>query len=225
MESVVTREDRPGSTAAEDSAANRFSVALIDDHPVFTGALAAVLSIQPDVSRVWTAANLDEGRRLIQRERPDLAVIDARLDREDGLALVSELPGLSASTRAVVLTAHPQPAIVRRARSLGAAAVLPKGTGLAEVLDALRAVAIGEPLKLDTTPEGGAEHSLTWRETQVLQLLADGRDPQQVARLLELSTHTVRDHIRSVREKLGVQTVLAAVVEGARLGVVEVHVH
>ncbi len=223
MESVVTREDRPGSTAADDSAANRFSVALIDDHPVFTGALATVLSTQPDVSAVWTAADLDEGRRVIQRKRPDLAVIDVRLDRDDGLALVSELPGLSASTRAIVLTAHPQPAIVRRARSLGAAAVLPKGTGLAAVLDALRAVAVGAPLTVDVAAEG-AEHSLTWRETQVLQLLADGRDPQQVARLLELSTHTVRDHIRSVREKLGVQTVLAAVVEGARLGVVEVHV-
>lgn len=223
MESVVTGEDRSGSSAVDDGAAGRFSVALIDDHPVFTGALATVLAAQPDVSAVWTAPGLDEGRRLVEREHPDLAVIDVRLDRDDGLALVSELSRLSPQTRAVVLTAHPQPAIVRRARSLGAVAVLPKGTGLAELMVALRAVAAGEPPGSEAAADA-AEHSLTWRETEVLQLLADGRDPQQVARVLGLSTHTVRDHIRSVREKLGVQTVLAAVVEGARLGVVEVHV-
>ncbi len=223
MESVVTREDRPGSSAADGGAAAPFSVALIDDHPVFTGALASVLTGQPDVSAVWTAAGLDDGRRLLRREQPDLAVVDVRLDRDDGLTLVRELPGLSPSTRAVVLTAHPQPAIVRRARSLGAVAVLPKGTGLPELMDALRAVVAGETPEFEATADAD-EHSLTWRETEVLQLLADGRDPQQVARLLGLSTHTVRDHIRSVREKLGVQTVLAAVVEGSRLGVVEVHV-
>lgn len=86
---------------------SRFSVALIDDHPVLTGALASVLAAQPDVATVFTAASLDEGRRLLARERPELAVIDVRLDRDDGLALLRELPLVSPRTRAVVLTAHP----------------------------------------------------------------------------------------------------------------------
>lgn len=223
MNAVVT-QGQHGTAEREDDAAHPFSVALIDDHPVFTGALATVLEAQTDVTAVWTAGGLDDGRLLIQRERPDLAVIDVRLERDDGLTLVRELPELSPSTRAVVLTAHAQPATIRRARSLGAVAVLPKGTSLSDLMDALRVVAAGESPTVEPAPTGPA-HPLTWRETEVLQLLADGRDPQQVARLLALSTHTVRDHIRSVREKLGVQTLLGAVVEGARLGVIEVHVH
>lgn len=95
---------------------SRFSVALIDDHPVLTGALASVLAAQPDVATVFTAASLDEGRRLLARERPELAVIDVRLDRDDGLALLRELPLVSPQTRAVVLTAHPQTAVVERAQ-------------------------------------------------------------------------------------------------------------
>ncbi len=223
MESVVTREDRPGTTASADDAANRFSVALIDDHPVFTGALATVLAAQPDVTAVFTADGLDEGRRLLARTRPDLAVIDVRLDRDDGLSLLTELGELSPSTRAVVLTAHPQAAIAKRAGSMGAVAVLPKGMGLPELMTALREAVTGGRVAA-VTGSGSDAPALTGRETEVLQLLADGSDPHQVARRLGLSTHTVRDHIRSLREKLGVQTMLGAVLAGARHGLIDVHV-
>lgn len=202
---------------------SQFSIVLIDDHPVFTGALASVLTAQPDVAGVLAAATLDEGRRLLARERPEVAVVDVRLDRDDGLTLLEELPRLSPDTRAVVLTAHAQAAVVKRAWALGAHAVLPKGIGLADLMTALRRVVAGETLGVDPEPDEPA-NPLTWRETEVLQLLAEGRDPQQIARALGVSTHTVRDHIRNVREKLGVQTVLAAVVTATRLGAIEIPV-
>lgn len=213
MEAVVTQQN----------AASRFRVALIDDHPVFTGALASVLAGQPDVVAVPTAASLDEGRRLLARERPEIAVIDVRLDRENGLTLLGELPDLSPRTRAVVLTAHARPAVIEQARTLGAQAVLPKGIGLPDLMSALRRVLAGERLGLEP-PGDEPEHRLTRREIEVLQLLAEGRDPQQIARALGVSTHTVRDHIRSVRQKLGVQTVLAAVVAATRIGAIELPV-
>lgn len=222
MDAVVTAEQTLPSRLVEDGVPSRFSVALIDDHPVFTGALATVLAAQPDVTAVWTADSLDEGRRLLARTRPDLAVIDVRLDRDDGLSLLTELAGLSPATRAVVLTAHPQAAIAKRAGSMGAVAVLPKGMGLPELMTALRQAVTGGQVEDSATP-GAAVPALTGRETEVLQLLADGDDPHQAARRLGLSTHTVRDHIRSLREKLGVQTMLGAVLEGARHGLIDVH--
>lgn len=200
---------------------SRFSVVLVDDHAVFTGALASVLGAQPDVAEVLTAATIDEGRRLLALARPEIAVIDVRIDRDDGLTLLAELPELSPGTRGVVLTAHAQAAVVKRAWAYGAEAVLPKGIGLTDLMTALRRVVAGERLG----PQPGTDepaNPLTWRETEVLQLLAEGRDPQQIARTLGVSTHTVRDHIRNVREKLGVQTVLAAVVEANRLGAIEI---
>ena len=87
---------------------------------------------------------------------------------------------------------------------LGAQAVLPKGIGLPELMTALRRVLAGEQLHPEPA-EDASEHRLTRRETEVLQLLAAGRDPQQIARALGVSTHTVRDQIRNVRAKLGVQ--------------------
>ncbi|MFT3833436.1 MAG: response regulator transcription factor [Micropruina sp.] len=222
MESVVTSEEHPGTTASADDAVSRFSVALIDDHPVFTGALATVLTAQPDVTAVWTADGLDEGRRLLAESRPDLAVIDVRLDRDDGLSLLTELAELSPETRAVVLTAHPQTAIAKRARGMGASAVLAKGMGLPELMTALRQAVTGEAVQV-AAKRADDIPALTGRETEVLQLLANGSDPHQVARRLGLSSHTVRDHIRSLREKLGVQTMLGAVLEGARHGLIDVH--
>lgn len=222
MDAVVTPERSPGSTPAPDGGPMPFSVALIDDHPVFTGALATVLTAQPDIAGVFTADGLTQARLLLARTRPDLAVIDVRLDRDDGLTLLVELPELSPSTRAVVLTAHPQAALAKRARAMGALAVLPKGMGLPELMTALRLAVSGGGVDHGAHRDGDAA-GLTAREAEVLQLLADGNDPHQVARQLGLSTHTVRDHIRRLRQKLGVQTMLAAVIEGARRGLIDVY--
>ena len=134
------------------------------------------------------------------------------------LFALAALPTLSSETRAVMLTGNLQRDVSVRARNLGAVAALPKGMGLHELLDALRRVLAGERL---FTYDEAAPAPLTAREAEVLQLLANGDDPRQAARRLGLSAHTVRDYVRSAREKLGVRTQLAAVVAAAGLGIVE----
>lgn len=193
-------------------------VLLVDDHVVFSEALAGILSSQPDFGQVLTAPDAATAERLLGDMRPGLAIIDVRLGGPDGLSLLSALPVLSADTRAIVLTGNLQRDVTIRARNLGAAAALPKGMGLRELLDALRRVRAGERIFGDAEPDPAP---LTAREAEILQLLANGDDPRQAARRLGLSAHTVRDYVRSAREKLGVRTQLAAVVAAAGLGIVD----
>lgn len=203
---------------------DRRDVVVVDDHAVLAGALASALSSQPDFDTVVTATDLEAGARLLAQVHPRLAVLDVRLDGGDGLTLLAELPNLSPRTRAIVLTAYVQPAVISRARKLGAYAVLAKGTTLPDLLQALRAVAAGKNLlaALPADAEEGRRHLLTSRETEILQLLATGRDPRQISRQLGLSTHTIRDHVKSIRSKLGVQTQLAAVTEAIHRGIIDV---
>ncbi len=202
---------------------DRCDVVVVDDHAVLAGALASALSNQPDFDLILTAGDVEAGARLMAQVRPRLAVLDVRLDGGDGLTLLAELPTLSPGTRALVLTAHVQPVVVSRARKLGAYAVLAKGTTLPDLLRALRAVAAGRNLlaELPVGSDEGRGQRLTVRETEILQLLAAGRDPAQISRQLGLSTHTIRDHVKSIRSKLGVQTQLAAVAEAVHLGIIE----
>lgn len=204
-------------------AADRRDVVVVDDHAVLAGALASALSNQPDFDTVVTAGDVEAGARLLAQVRPCLAVLDVRLGSGDGLTLLAELPTLSPHTRVVVLTAYVQPAVLRRARKLGAYAVLAKGTTLPDLLQALREVAAGKNLlaELPIDPDRADNQRLTSRETEILQLLATGRDPRQISRQLGLSTHTIRDHVKSIRSKLGVQTQLAAVTEAIHLGIIE----
>lgn len=201
----------------------RCDVVVVDDHAVLAGALASALSNQPDFDSVLTAGDVETGARLLAEVCPRLAVLDVRLDGGDGLTLLPELAESSPQTRVVVLTAHVQPAVIHRARALGAYAVLAKGTTLPDLLDTLREVAAGKNLlaEVPLDAEGDPNRLLTRRETEILQLLATGRDPRQISRELGLSTHTIRDHVKSIRAKLGVQTQLAAVTEAVQLGIIE----
>lgn len=139
-----------------------------------------------------------------------------------------------------MLSGHLRPDVIRRATRLGAVAALSKGVALSTLLDQLRQALLGSrgsivdgATETDTTQS--AEQAvqpgvavplrtgsgLTAREALVLQLLANGDDVSQVARRLGLSTHTVRDYVKNAREKLGVQSQLAAVISAIQVGEIQ----
>lgn len=189
---------------------------IVDDHAVFADALASALTQHPEFGQIHCAASLHEATALTTATRPELAIVDLRLGGHDGLTVLTQLAQISPATRSLLLTAHLHRDVVVRARSLGAWAALPKGGSLTELVDALHRIQRGER---PTPTEPAAPPSLlSAREREILQLLALGHAPTTIAKTLELSTHTVRDHIKSARGKLGTQTQLAAVLAAARLG-------
>lgn len=194
-------------------------VLLVDDHDVFVESLAFVLGADDRFGEARVARSLAQARELLAGPElaVDVAVVDVALPDGDGTDLVEPLLEARPGTRVLVLTAHPRPEVVARARRAGAVGVLPKGTGLQVLLDAIA----GEAEGLPWAAAEPAESPLTAREVEVVRHLARGHDARGIARELGLSAYTVRDHIKSVLLKLEVHSQLDAVLAAHRAGLVD----
>jgi DNA-binding NarL/FixJ family response regulator len=221
--------DLPGSTRAT-------RVLLVEDHRTVREAIAAVLDLEPDFQVVAQAGSLAEARTVLADV--DVAVIDLSLPDGYGSDLIAELRATNRRAQAIVLTATLDRSEIARAVESGASAALHKSVALDELADSLRRLQAGEALlPLDDVVELIAlarrhrreEHadraaiaSITPREREVLQALADGRDTQQIAQDLHITVRTQRNHVANILRKLGVHSQLQAIVLALRYGLVEV---
>ncbi|MGC4154086.1 MAG: response regulator transcription factor [Propionicimonas sp.] len=189
------------------------SVLIVDDHRTFAELLKIGLGAQPDLECAGVAHSVVEATRLADVIAYQAAIVDLGLPDGDGAELVAHLQARAPGARIVVLTAHPRSDRARRALAAGAHAVLPKGGRLDDVLHALRT-------RIPRQASAEYRDPLTPREREVLSLLADGADVRSIARTLELSPYTVRDHVKAILAKLDARTQLEAVVVAAREGIV-----
>ena len=197
-------------------------VLVIDDHRVFTELLSLALDASPGTRCVAVASSIREGLAKAAAHRLDVVVIDVRLPDGSGLDAVPELLALHPDARILVLTAHPRADLAERALNAGASGFLAKEEPLSHLLRAIAAARPGRPAisaALSVSPADAV--GLTPREREVLTLLAQGHDPAAIARLLWLSRHTVRDHVKAVLAKLGAHSQLAAVSKAIALGLID----
>ncbi len=213
------------------------TVLLVEDHTAFAQALTAVMGLTDDLEVVGHAHTAEDAEVLGSRLSVDVAVIDLDLPIASGVDVLNNMRDRPAAPRCVVLTASTDPAELGRAVEAGAGAVLHKSTDMAELLDVVRRVAAGDTvLPADQTSSWlralAAERERTWqartvgatltaRESQILQLLADGHGGGAIAEQLVISGQTVQTHVRNLLGKLGVGSRLEAVALGLRLGIIE----
>lgn len=213
------------------------SVVLVEDHTSYAQALAAVIELTDDVAVVGHAASAEEAVLQLAQHRPDVVVVDLDLPGAGGVDVLDEVRGRGAGTAAVVLTALTEEAELGRAVEAGAAAVLHKSVDVTELLDVVRRVAGGATV-LAAGPTSAwlralaAERERTWmartirdaltpRETEILQLLAEGHGSTAIAARLVISAETVQTHVRNLLGKLGVGSRLEAVALALRMGIVD----
>lgn len=205
-------------------------VLVVDDHSIFAELLAVALEGEPDFEAVGVATDTASALQMAEELAPDIVVVDVQLGPEDGLSLATTLKTQRPEICLVVLTAFADTMVLRRATTVGAAAVLAKDGALDDMLKVLR-TAGGAPFVVDqrllssvvAPPEQrGAHSSLTPRELEVLQLLGDGMDARTAARTLGISLNTCRAHIKNVLSKLGAHSQLEAVVAASRAGIIRV---
>jgi DNA-binding NarL/FixJ family response regulator len=182
-------------------------VVLVDDHRAFSEALGMAVDLQQDLRCVGVAATAKEGLDLIARERPHVAIVDVVLPDLDGTEVSRRVRELSPGTRVVVLTARNELAVMARAASAGACGFISKERPVAEILATIRAARMGEFFRDRST-----------LELEVLSLLAEGRNVQEIAKILHLSIHTCRGSVKSILSKLDVHSQLEAVVKASREG-------
>jgi two-component system response regulator DesR len=194
---------------------------LADDQALVRGALAALLSLEHDLSVV---AEVDRGDLVVPTAldvRPDVAVLDIEMPGLDGIAATAALRAALPACRVLVVTTFGRPGYLRRAMEAGASGFLVKDAPAEHLADAIRRVHAGlrvvDPaLAAETLATG--ESPLTGRERDVLVAARDGGTVADIARLLVLSEGTVRNYLSSAMGKTGARTRAEAVLIAERRG-------
>ncbi|MEU6752741.1 response regulator transcription factor [Spirillospora sp. NPDC046719] len=181
------------------------NVLLADDHHVVRSALAALLSLEPDLTVVAEVERGDAVLAAARAARPDVAVLDVDMPGLDGLAAAAALHDALPGVAVMILTGHGKPGHLRRALAANVRGFLLKTAPPDELAAGIRKVAAGERVldpQLALTAWDLADNPLTPRETDVLRLAAEGAEAPEIAARLHLSAGTVRNYLTAVVTKL-----------------------
>ncbi|KAB1905415.1 response regulator transcription factor [Micromonospora sp. AMSO31t] len=179
---------------------------LADDQALVRGALAALLSLEPDLTVVAEVGRGDEVVPEALRTRPDVALLDVEMPGLDGVAAAAALRAALPGCRVLVVTTFGRPGYLRRAMEAGANGFVVKDTPARQLADAVRRVHAGlrvvDPTLAAETLATGAS-PLTDRETEVLRTARGGGTVAELAATLHLSEGTVRNHLSAAIGKTG----------------------
>ncbi len=204
----------------------RIRVMLVDDHYLVRVGLANVLGFEPDLDVCAQAESGDDAVRLYRLHRPDVIVMDLRMPGTDGLAALAALRRDCPEARVIILSNYTGADEIHAALQAGAASYLPKTVGQPELLKAIRLVAEGRSYLPPQIAVRLAERlpceELTSREQQVLGLVVEGASNADIARRLGIAGSTVKNHISSIFEKLGVTQRTEAVAVAIKRGIVRI---
>ncbi len=203
-------------------------VLIVDDHSVVLEGLRMFLTRDPDLEVVGEAADGAEAIQQARLLRPNVVVMDLLMPVLDGIAATRAIRNELPETEVLALTSVLESASVVEAIRAGAIGYLLKDTQAAELRTAIKVAAAGQ---VHLSPQASAyllgavrmperPEPLTPREMDVLRLLAQGQSNKEIARTLHLVEETVKDHMRHILAKLGVQSRTQAVLAAIRLGIV-----
>lgn len=207
-------------------------VLLVDDHRLVREGLRRTLE-DAGYEVVGEGRDGVEGLELAEKLRPHVVLMDVSMPVLDGLTATRRLRSRAPDSRVVILSMHADAELVERAKAAGAAGYLIKDASSDEVVDAVRRAANGQQIvgtgvadapvaEVDVPAERVDDApGLTPREVQILQMLADGCSPHEVAERLVISPKTVRNHLTKVYDKLGVNSRSQAIVEALRYGMID----
>ena len=201
-------------------------VVLADDHRLLLEGLAQALNGIPDIDVIGTAEDGDQLVELVSATDPDVLLVDVEMPNTTGIAALGAMPD---SPPAIVVTMHTDDEHRAKAMAVGAVGFMSKSTPLPTLAAAIRAAASGESLMGDdhesildahrepVLEEGAAR--LTAREKELLGMLASGvSSTDELADQLFISQKTVKNHLASIYDKLGITDRAQAAVHAIRLG-------
>jgi DNA-binding NarL/FixJ family response regulator len=221
-------------------------VVVADDHLVVRDGFAELLSTQADFEVVGVAADGAEAVRIATECKPDVVIMDIRMPVMDGIEATRRLTALADPVpRVLVLTTFDLDAYVYAALRAGASGFLLKAVTAERLFDAVRVIAAGDALlapgitrrlisqfahmgpEPDGPPAPAREarslESLTRREMEVVQLIAQGLSNPEIAARLVVSEETVKTHVSRVLSKLGLRDRTQAVIAAYESGLVIPH--
>lgn len=218
-------------------------IVLVDDQTLVRQGIQTLLELEEDLEVVGTAADGREAITVVQREHPDVVLMDVRMPQLDGVAATRELLRLRPELGVIILTTFDDDEYVFEGLKAGARGYMLKDTSAEEIVAAVRAVAAGEALiqpsiarkvvaEFSRLASGAGRQSvaaaprdtaasldepLTEREHEVLRALVDGLSNREIAERLVITEGTVKNHVSSLLAKLGVRDRTQAVLKAQTL--------
>jgi two-component system nitrate/nitrite response regulator NarL len=202
-------------------------VLVADDHPAMRGALARLVREHEALELIGEAADGERALAMIESRCPDVALLDLRMPRLDGIGLIGRLGGGAAPVRVLLISGNDDPEIAHEAIRRGAAGFLSKDVEEEQIAQAVIDVARGQSVLSPAMQSGvldlirrrsGEPAQLSGRDRQLLELAADGLTTAEIAERLCLSPNTVKTYWQRLYEKLGARDRASALAEAIRRG-------
>lgn len=209
---------------------------IADDHLIVRDGLRLIFETNDDFQLVGEAADGGEALRLAAELQPDVILMDLRMPGIDGLTAIERLQAEQPHIAVVILTTYNEDHLLIRGLRAGARGYLLKDTGRQALFDAIRAAARGETLLTPdiiarllaqtslppaAAPAPSVDARLTERELEVLAAVARGDRSKEIAYRLRITERTVKAHLASIYNKLGVDSRTAAVAIALQKGLIE----
>ncbi|MGH2942676.1 MAG: response regulator [Solirubrobacteraceae bacterium] len=205
---------------------------IADDHGIVRGGLRLLLDRQPDMEVVAEAADGVEAVALALRERPDICVLDVSMPRMTGLQATVEIRSHAPDVAVLVLSMYDDERYLFEALQAGASGYVLKREADQALVEAVRAVARGEPFMTNAAEQSllrewmaddssGPVEPLTLREREVLKLIAEAYTNRAIAETLHLSEKTVESHRANLMRKLEMRDRVELVRYAIRRGLIE----
>jgi DNA-binding NarL/FixJ family response regulator len=198
----------------------------VDDHRIVREGIASLIDRQPDMHVVASAASGEEAIDLFLEHQPDITLMDLQLGVMDGITAIKIIRRRAPEARIVVLTMRRGDEDIHRALEAGASTYLMKDTISDDLIRVLREVQAGEhPMPADVEArlaERATRASLTDREVQVVELVAQGMRNKEIGVSLGITETTVQVHVKNILAKLKVQDRSGAITAAIRRGIIHI---
>jgi DNA-binding NarL/FixJ family response regulator len=208
------------------------SIVLADDHQILRESVRRSFESAGE-KVVGEASNGEDAVRLAASLEPDVVVMDISMPLLDGVSATRRITESVPGTKVVVLTMHDDIDRTRQALEAGAVGYLSKGCSFADVLETVRAAAAGQTglspalassmLSVAQAQRPDDDETLSPRQVEILQGIADGLSTKQVARELGITQKTVHNHLNAIYRRLDTQSLTHAVLSAVRLGIIDLH--
>jgi two-component system response regulator NreC len=197
------------------------TILIADDHRLFRDGLRTLLAARRDVKVVAETSDGSETVSKAAELKPDIILMDVSMPGLNGIEAARRILSRGTSTRIIVLSMHSDRRFIAESLKAGARGYLLKDSPFEEVLNAIRTVREGklylsnqirdsmieEYIAVAGTAPGSAFSTLSAREREVLQLLAEGKTTKETAARLNVSVKTIETHRKQIMDKLGIHSV------------------
>jgi len=197
----------------------------VDDHPLLREGIASLIGTESDMVIIGEASSGREAVEEFRNHQPDITLMDIQMPDMNGIVAMTQIIAECPDAKIIVLTTYKGDAQIFRALRAGAQGYLLKGLLRKELVETIRAIHAGKkqisPEVASQVAEYATDDTLTLREIDILQLIAQGNANKTIADRLGVSEDTVKAHVRNILSKLSANDRTHAVTIGAKRGFIE----